>query len=585
MAMKRKLYSIFIIVFTLNAVGLSQDNILVKMERIYPEDIKLAGFQLDQEQTISIEAAGVRQEEGQWQRILGNCWILDSDSRQVVWSLKPQDINRGQPRIQKREDKITLPAGTYEVYYASYPYYHYRNFRRWDSDWERHGFFGNFFEWLFDKNSHHFDRQSKRNLYREFGIIISGKGRSLSNDEIFKLQETRQQAALMFLSGDSDESYFTQGLELTRPVTLKIYCLGEALGEGDYDYGWIMNLQNRVRVWQLTYRNSEPAGGAEKNRLLQEEITLQPGKYLVAYVTDDSHSPEDWNSAPPYDPFFWGLMLTTREDPSGIRLFEYSSLTEEGQILSLAPMQDDESASEGFTLKKDMPLLVYAIGEGRDDEMYDYGWIQNARTREIVWEMKYGETFPAGGAEKNRIFDGMVNLPADNYIAYFVTDDSHAYHDWNASPPYDQSHWGLTISVLAGGNKNEVASYQEEQDPSILAQLTRVRDHQSLKSNFILKDQGEVRIYALGEGTRGQMYDYGWIENVNSGKVVWEMSYRRTEHAGGARKNRLFNEVITLTPGEYCLHYKTDDSHSYNDWNDAPPRDSMKWGITVYLEK
>jgi hypothetical protein len=63
------------------------------------------------------------------------------------------------------------------------------------------------------------------------------------------------------------------------------------------------------------------------------------------------------------------------------------------------------------------------------------------------------------------------------------------------------------------------------------------------------------------------------------------MSYRRTVHAGGARKNRVFNDIINLPKGEYRLCYQTDDSHSYSDWNDAAPRDPVKWGITVYLEK
>ena len=40
------------------------------------------------------------------------------------------------------------------------------------------------------------------------------------------------------------------------------------------------------------------------------------------------------------------------------------------------------------------------------------------------------------------------------------------------------------------------------------------------------------------------------------------MSYRRTEHAGGAGKNRKINEVITLPKGSYALYYETDSSHS-----------------------
>ena len=78
------------------------------------------------------------------------------------------------------------------------------------------------------------------------------------------------------------------------------------------------------------------------------------------------------------------------------------------------------------------------------------------------------------------------------------------------------------------------------------------------------------------------MHDYGWIENAETGRVVWEMSYRRTDHAGGARKNRLSDEVISLKKGEYIVFYETDDSHSFGDWNASPPYDPQSWGITIY---
>jgi hypothetical protein len=41
---------------------------------------------------------------------------------------------------------------------------------------------------------------------------------------------------------------------------------------------------------------------------------------------------------------------------------------------------------------------------------------------------------------------------------------------------------------------------------------------------------------------------------------------------------------LTLEPGTYELHYRTDGSHSFNDWNDTPPDDRIHWGITIYKE-
>jgi hypothetical protein len=171
-------------------------------------------------------------------------------------------------------------------------------------------------------------------------------------------------------------------------------------------------------------------------------------------------------------------------------------------------------------------------------------------------------------------------------MAYFVTDDSHAHREWNASPPYDPEHWGLTIvAAEANFSRSDVAGYEPSADPPILVSIVGVRDHASKRVSFNLKKDTEVRIYAIGEGSEGGMNDYGWIENAETGRVVWEMGYRMTEHAGGAHKNRMFNGTILLKAGDYHLYYESDDSHSFNDWNDSPPHDPMNWGITVSVAK
>jgi hypothetical protein len=91
----------------------------------------------------------------------------------------------------------------------------------------------------------------------------------------------------------------------------------------------------------------------------------------------------------------------------------------------------------------------------------------------------------------------------------------------------------------------------------------------------------DVQVYALGEGVGRDMVDYAWIEVQGTGRVVWEMTYRTSEHAGGARKNRVFDGTINLPAGTYVVHYESDGSHSYEDWNDDPPDDPEAWGVTV----
>ena len=62
-----------------------------------------------------------------------------------------------------------------------------------------------------------------------------------------------------------------------------------------------------------------------------------------------------------------------------------------------------------------------------------------------VWEMTYGATDNAGGASKNRRFDGTITLPAGDYVLRYQTDGSHAFGSWNADPPDEPEMWGITI--------------------------------------------------------------------------------------------------------------------------------------------
>ena len=114
----------------------------------------------------------------------------------------------------------------------------------------------------------------------------------------------------------------------------------------------------------------------------------------------------------------------------------------------------------------------------------------------------------------------------------------------------------------------------------VIAQIVKVLDNEDKSVAFSVVGSQDVRIFAIGEGQGGQMFDYGWIED-DKGSRVWEMQQPKTEHAGGAGKNRKVDVQITLPAGNYKLRYKTDDSHAFDHWNSLPP-DINFWGIAVY---
>jgi len=59
------------------------------------------------------------------------------------------------------------------------------------------------------------------------------------------------------------------------------------------------------------------------------------------------------------------------------------------------------------------------------------------------------------------------------------------------------------------------------------------------------------------------------------------MEFRQSSHAGGAKKNRKYSALITLPAGRYRAFFQTDDSHSFMDWNAAPPEDPSLYGLTI----
>ncbi len=254
----------------------------------------------------------------------------------------------------------------------------------------------------------------------------------------------------------------------------------------------------------------------------------------------------------------------------------------ETAVVSIQRVGDHETLSSGFAISEPMDFRVIAMGEGMGREMYDYGWIVDASSHETVWSMEYSHTYRAGGASKNRVVDEVVQLHPGAYIAYYTTDGSHSFNDWNSAAPPNPELWGLTV-IPSTGDREAVSSYDPEDSENFLARIVRVGDNQTRRSTFTLDRGATVSVYSIGEGSGGEMYDYASIQRADNHQTVWRMEYRNTSWAGGARKNRMANQEITLPAGDYLLTYESDGSHSFGDWNSEAPHDAANWGVTVSL--
>lgn len=548
-----------------------------------PGELRSERFEITRSTLVSIQGMGIKPDYENWDTEKDNAlaygWILNLETRQPVWSmtreLKPDRgwSKKGAGRV---DAKINLPTGKYAAFY--YCGLGKGKFFYFDNNEEDGGFFEGLRRFFGSKNEF-YSEKDRRKLF--FTVAAEKEAfRPLAQDPL-------ENKAVLSITQPRNSSFKSLNFRVTEPVELTVYCLGEGVPSSDEiaDGGYIQDLRTRRKIWELTMDNSDPAGGAEKNRRFFGKVQLPAGNYQLVYFTDDSHSYGRWNASPPYDPDFWGVTLLA--EPSLKGQFTLTEPAKEPVIVQFLRVGDNELLSSGFMLEKPMDLRVYCIGEYShgDDAFADYGYIENAATHRRAWEMTYANTEPAGGAEKNRMFDGVVHFPPGKYLVRYVTDDSHSFGHWNSAPPYDQDHWGIVVAGIPGSfDARAVRPYnQEVESKNVLVKMVGLHDDEDREQRFRLTKTTTLHIYAIGEGSRDEMYDYGWIENNDTGRNVWEMSWRNTIPAGGASKNRMFDDDVILPPGSYTVRFVTDGSHSTGNWNAAPPKDPFNWGITISL--
>jgi len=560
---------------------IAQNNNTIEIPSISVGEIKVAGFSLKSEKNIYIEAtgAGGKPENGRISmmddpdHMFAYAWIINAKTRDLVWRMSLKNTKKVRKSHFNRTFKgnVNLPEGDYEVYYSAV----ILNFGFIDE-----GFFslGKLFNKLFSGEEWYEEDK------REWNIRIDDVEKTVDNDAVKKYHKKLKDQSVVSLTDLYDSEFRQEGFELKKRGSFEIYAIGEAYEEKTFDYGWIIDASTSEKVWETLINRSDHAGGAIKNKVWRETITLDPGEYWIYFIMDDSHSPQSLNANPPYDPDFYGITLSGipgKYDPQSINLLLKQRVV---PIVELTKIGDNEYVQEGFILSAPTQIRIYAIGEGRKGEMFDYAWITDLKTGDKVWEMTFNRTRHAGGADKNRLVDEVINLAAGSYIVHYITDDSHSYRNWNNTKPYNPSSWGVTI--YPADPKYDSRQIQKLEDGAlseqIIAQIIRVRDGRFYQERFRIKKESLVRIYAIGEGDWDEMYDYGWLENAVTGKKVWEMNYELTDWAGGAKKNRKVDQKIELIPGQYILYYKTDDTHSFFDWNDDPPEDPIHYGITIY---
>ena len=549
----------------------------VMIDDIEFDQISSKAFTLSKDEVVEIEGTGAAVAD-EWRISVYYGWIVETASRKVVWHLFDfMDDND----IEVDDefdfiDKAKLKKGNYEIYYTAGRTDYNRNY---DGQWN--------LDRLNDAVNSVFSSRSTNKFRHSIAdeMFIEVSAPSLKSVRMEEVLGDRVEEAILSINRAEDRSYIKKSFGLSADTEVRLYSVGEGRKDESYDYFWIFDAATLEPVYEMDYRKSEYAGGAKKNMVVDEIVELEKGNYTVVYVSDDSHSWEEWNALPPDDPYFWGVSIWPASPTDAKNVAPFKQPKTATPIMSLTKVRDNETFSQGLRVKSDVDVRVLCIGEGTD-EMVDYGWIVDANTRERVWKMDRYDTDHAGGANKNRRVSEVISLDKGEYIVYYTTDDSHAYREWNSTPPHERDLWG--ISVWATDEKDlgklETFDAAEFKRDNALVEILMVQNDEYVRESFTLDRDARVRILAIGEGSDGDMYDYAYIKDED-GRRVWEMEYDETDHAGGARKNREVNQRITLEKGTYKVTFKSDGSHSYGRWNATPPSNQEMWGIVILKEE
>ena len=556
-------------------VAIAQARVLASIDDIDRPGVRRAVFALSKESEVAVTATGLADVKGD--QFLAYGWILDLETRRVVWSQEDARGEHDRRDNWRSEDRLTLPPGTYGAYFSAHggrlPVSKRLKILGLDfgklemstgpwRDWDELG----------DPD--------------DWGIRVEAVGDGAVSGPVPTVGLEPFPDALVRELDLGDDEYRQTRIVLSHPVRFHLWATGEWSASDEFfaDGAWINDLQDGQRVWEMTWRNTDPAGGAEKNRVFDDEVLLDEGAYLITVATDLSHSAEEWNANPPWDPDAWGLALSLVDAGDRDAVEVVSGGRSADPLVAIREVGNHSFYREPFYVTRDTQILVRGLGEqdpSHPHRFADYGWIENQRNLEEVWRMDATRSYPAGGARKNRQVEELVALPRGDYYLCYLTDDSHAYRAWNAEEPFEPEDWGISIYGI-GDSEGDVTlvSGPRENSPGIIS-IAPVGDGEHVVKRFETTSPTRIRVIALGEGEDGEMFDFGWLEDLDSGEIVWEMDYDHTSRAGGARKNREVETTLRLPVGRYALHYVSDGSHSFKQWNQDPPTREHLWGVTL----
>jgi hypothetical protein len=421
------------------------------------------------------------------------------------------------------------------------------------------------------------------------GVTILVIGRTLWTTK----QEAGQSVSF---SGLEAHRLSEQGFELDGDAGLRIRAVGSAATRRSDDstmaaFAWIIDATTREPIWVMHKKDAANQTGTVIE--VDTTVDVSAGSYIAYFA---SFGPSMTSTR---RPGFLGRLLRSSDHwINDARRWELNVRVGAGQTPTLkrqdaarldtsavvwrtGPLESRRHIEELFEVRRPVSIVVHATGQITEaGERHDYGWIVDAETIDTVWVMTTDNSRWAGGVRDNRASVDTVTLEPGVFAFGFSTDARHAVRDWRGTPPFDPRGWGMRVVPESVDDTSAVARFDPRDGRDPIIDLTRIGNDADVSRRFSVTDSVLTIVEAVGEISRSR-YDYGWLESLG-GERVWEMTDRRSVHAGGHSSNRREIAFVRLAPGDYRLRYQTDGSHAFDAWRHDPPDVPERWGVALF---
>ena len=294
---------------------------IVQLKDFTQVEVKAGGFILPSDARIHIYALGGgtgKKYVFQSSSMYAYGWIINADTRELVWKMDRYNTTK-EHNYQKFDDKILLSKGNYEVYFSAYGFASNSALSNFNTNIDRRRDYSKdgdnrkgFLSWLEELFGDDLRIDWKRDAKNwEISVFVDDNLRDIST-----YSPTKELPNIIYKAiAIGENEHIKQRFKILAPIPIRIYALGEKDNQDALaDYGWIINMKNHKRLWEMRPGNVRSAGGADKNIKFDDVVNFPAGDFILYYNTDGSHSYVDWNAPPPIDPFNYGITLMVTDE-------------------------------------------------------------------------------------------------------------------------------------------------------------------------------------------------------------------------------------------------------------------------------